>query len=131
MRKLNDEYISVREEYEKMQNDLSKDIIADTAKYSDAIKDLDILLTYLDVMVGLASASLAPSIAYVRPKLLPKGSSGKIDVKQVRHPCLELQDNFSYIANDVSFDSETGKFYFITGPNMGGKSTYIRSVALC
>ena len=40
---------------------------------------------------------------------------GKIDIKQVRHPCLELQENVSFIANDCSFDSENRKFYFITG----------------
>ncbi|CAG2181506.1 unnamed protein product, partial [Oppiella nova] len=113
LRKLNENYVSVREEYEKLQSDLAKDIIADTAKYSETIKDLEILLTYLDVMVGLATTCLLPSIPYIRPKLLPKGS-GKISLKQVRHPCLELQDNISYIPNDVSFDSETGKFFFIT-----------------
>ncbi|XP_054163870.1 DNA mismatch repair protein Msh2-like [Oppia nitens] len=130
MKKLNNDYIDVRCDYEKLQNDLANDIIADTAKYSETIKELEILLTYLDVMVGLANASLVRSIPYIRPKLLPKGS-GKIDVIGVRHPCLELQDNVSYIANDVSFDSKKHKFYFITGPNMGGKSTYIRSIALC
>ena len=103
-----------------------------SAKYADTFKELDNLLTYLDVMVSLANASLIPSTPYIRPKLLPKGlcayifesltecidttiGSGKIEVRQVRHPCLELQEDVSYIPNDCSFDSENRKFYFITG----------------
>ena len=43
------------------------------AKYADTFKDLDNLLTYVDVMVCLSTASLIPSTPYVRPKLLPEG----------------------------------------------------------
>lgn len=49
---------------------------------------------------------------------------------KVRHPCIEALPDSYYVPNDVVLDSEEHKFYLVTGPNMGGKSTYIRSAAV-
>jgi dsDNA-specific endonuclease/ATPase MutS2 len=53
-----------------------------------------------------------------------------LELHQVRHPLVELQESVSYIANDVAFAPSTSTLHLITGPNMGGKSTYIRSVGV-
>ena len=50
-------------------------------------------------------------------------------MKQVRHPCLEAQ-GIDFIPNDVTLDEDKHKFLLMTGPNMGGKSTYIRSIGI-
>ena len=47
-----------------------------------------------------------------------------------RHPCVEAQDGVDYIKNDCCMERGESWFQIITGPNMGGKSTYIRQVSL-
>jgi len=68
---------------------------------------------------------------YVKPKLVAAGE-GDIILKQARHPCLEMMDDNtnSFIPNDVSLIRGKSQLQIITGPNMGGKSTYIRTVGM-
>ncbi len=65
---------------------------------------------------------------YVRPKL---NSRGKIDIKDGRHPVVEkMIPNDMFIANDTLLDNGDHRVSVITGPNMAGKSTYMRQTAL-
>ena len=65
---------------------------------------------------------------YVRPQILPPG--GELVIKEGRHPVVErmLPDN-TFIANDTDMNMQDDRIAIITGPNMGGKSTYMRQVA--
>lgn len=74
-----------------------------TGSYSATLLNLSRTLAQLDVLTSfamLAASSLRP---YVRPNLHPQGT-GLLDLKQVRHPCVELQDSVSYIPNDAYFE---------------------------
>jgi DNA mismatch repair protein MSH2 len=90
------------------------------------------LVADLDVLISFATtAALAPA-EYTRPKLIPTatGDSGvgrRLILEGARHPCVELMDDVDFIPNNYSLQYGTSQFQIITGPNMGGKSTYIRA----
>lgn len=94
------------------------------------LKQLNSCIAKVDVFVSLANAAATAPIPYVRPKLLEEGSN-KIVIKKARHPCLEKQSSISFIPNDIEFVRNEKLLYVITGPNMGGKSTYMRTVGVC
>ncbi len=80
----------------------------------------------LDVFASLAL--VAERNNYVRPKI---NKSGKIDIKDGRHPVVEqMIPNGNFICNDTLLDDKKQRVSIITGPNMAGKSTYMRQVAL-
>lgn len=83
-------------------------------------------MAVLDVLVSLAEAAYNNN--YVRPVM---DKSGIIDARAVRHPVVEkyLADS-RFVPNDVKLNQEEARFAIITGPNMGGKSTYMRQTAL-
>ncbi len=86
---------------------------------ADAVADLDAIRSLADT---------AYRYGYVKPEILPPG--GPIDIRDGRHPVVEqmLPEN-SFIANDTLMDQEDERIAIITGPNMAGKSTYMRQVA--
>ncbi len=84
-------------------------------------------LAKLDVFQSLAE--LAAVRQYCRPQFQPAASSF-IRIKDLRHPVVEqILDQDRFVPNDLIMDDGTNLF-IITGPNMGGKSTYCRSVAI-
>lgn len=82
------------------------------------------LLSELDVYASLAEA--ARKNDYIRPQLTDDAS---IYIKQGRHPTVEFQSR-PFIPNDLYVDTADNQLILLTGPNMGGKSTYLRQTAL-
>ena len=64
------------------------------------------------------------------PACLPATAAGEICLRGCRHPCLEAQEGVDFIPNDCQMAAGKSWFHIITGPNMGGKSTFIRQVGL-
>jgi len=88
-------------------------------------QELAAALGRLDVLAGLAV--LAQERRYCRPEMT---TTRVLEVIDGRHPVLDQQLGAEFVANDVRF-GEDDSLLLITGPNMAGKSTYIRQVALC
>ena len=81
----------------------------------------------MDVIQSLAK--IAQENGYCRPEI---DDGDVIEIKEGRHPVIEKIIGLeNYIANDVYLDNATQQLMLITGPNMAGKSTYMRQVALC
>ena len=80
----------------------------------------------LDALGGLAET--ARLFGYVRPVV---DDSGRIEIEEGRHPVLDQRAGAErFVPNDTTLDRDGPRFAILTGPNMAGKSTYIRQVAL-
>ena len=84
------------------------------------------IIAYLDALLSLAD--VAERYQYVRPKLT---ADGPLRIVGGRHPVVErMMESGRFVENDTLLDSEENRIAVITGPNMAGKSTYMRQTAL-
>ena len=113
--------------YNRTQFSLVSEVVGVAASYTPVLESLAATIAHLDVIVSFAHASVHAPTAYVRPKMNARGTGDTI-LKEARHPCMECQDEISFITNDVELRRDSSRFLIITGPNMGGKSTYIRTI---
>ncbi|MEM6797374.1 MAG: DNA mismatch repair protein MutS, partial [Acidobacteriota bacterium] len=89
------------------------------------LRELASTLASLDAVAGFAE--LAARQRYCRPRMRELGAA--IAVREGRHPVVEMAGGDAFVPNDVELDEES-RLVVLTGPNMGGKSTYLRQVAL-
>ncbi|OAX37509.1 DNA mismatch repair protein, partial [Rhizopogon vinicolor AM-OR11-026] len=128
LKALSMDYQESSDEYQRTQNGLVKEVVSIASTYTPVLENLDLIIAQLDVILSFAHVSVNAPEPYVKPKVLEKGDS--LILRDARHPCLEVQDDISFIPNDVEMVKGEGEFQIITGPNMGGKSTYIRQVGV-
>lgn len=129
-KELCDDHIDLQNQYSAHQSGLVKQVIAVAAGYCPPLESLNVIIATLDVLVCYAHVSINAPIPYVQPEITELGKNGSLDIKEVRHPCLEVQEDLNFIPNDVEMIHKESEFLIITGPNMGGKSTYIRSIGI-
>ncbi|TBU61130.1 DNA mismatch repair protein [Dichomitus squalens] len=126
---LSTEHTEITEQYSRTQSGLVKEVVNIASTYTPVLEALNNVIAHLDVTVSLAHVAVNAPETYVKPEILARGS-GSLVLKEARHPCLEVQDDLSFIPNDVEMIKDESEFQIITGPNMGGKSTYIRQVGV-
>lgn len=102
-----------------------KDLLAEISTKYQSFRDCVQALATLDCLLSLAEISNQPG--YVKPEYT---DDARIDVAEGRHPMVEQLLLDTYVPNDVSLSPDGTRALLITGPNMGGKSSFVRQVAL-
>ncbi|XP_059057224.1 DNA mismatch repair protein Msh2 [Achroia grisella] len=122
---ISEEYSQAKSIYEKEQDKVVSEIVAIAAGYSECLFCLSHILSRLDVLVAYSIAASTAPFPYCRPIITE--SIDELELRDVRHPCLEVQEGVSYIPNDVVFKRGTNIMHIVTGANMGGKSSWMRA----
>ncbi|KAI1081006.1 DNA mismatch repair protein msh-2 [Whalleya microplaca] len=123
------EFDQLSQTYNRTQSSLVNEVVGVAASYCPVLEQLAAVLAHLDVVVSLAHCAVHAPTSYVRPTIRPRGEGSAV-LREARHPCMEMQDDVHFITNDVELRRGASSFLIITGPNMGGKSTYIRQIGV-
>ena len=116
--------LGARERAQELEVRLYEELLEKLSRWLAVWQDLAAAVAETDVLVNLAARSL--ELGYARPELTDRAG---IRLKAARHPVVERALDSEFIANDLVMDDDT-RMLIVTGPNMGGKSTYMRQVAL-
>ncbi|KAJ5628189.1 hypothetical protein N7490_010417 [Penicillium lividum] len=100
-------------------------LLAEISAQYQTFRDCVQSLATLDCLLSLATIAQQPG--YVKPEYT---NHPCLHVEQGRHPMVERLLSDTYVPNDTSLDTDATRALLVTGPNMGGKSSYVRQVAL-
>jgi DNA mismatch repair protein MutS len=118
--------LNSQELMERLENALVARVREQVAAYYPSLKATSAGLAALDVLAGLAE--VAESQRFVRPTV---DAGFDISIREGRHPVVEASvGRGAFVPNDCAIDPAADQIILLTGPNMAGKSTYMRQVAL-
>ena len=109
----------------ELEIELFEQLRARVAAEAARIQETARALAALDALAGLAETAALSN--YVKP-LVHDGD--ELTITDGRHPVVERRSNGAFVSNDVTLDGGQNQLVILTGPNMGGKSTYLRQTAL-
>ena len=126
LKELEDMILGAEDKLAALEYDLYCEVRNSIGEQVVRIQETAKAIAHLDVLASLAC--VAQSNDYVRPSINTKGV---IDIQGGRHPVVEkMNNNQMFIDNDTYLDNKNHRISIITGPNMAGKSTYMRQSAL-
>ena len=126
LRQLEDRITGATQKVKNLELSLFNEISLQVAQASQRIQSMAQQIAVLDVLAGLAEA--ASVNRYVQPQV---EEGGVIAITEGRHPIIErLSASGGFVPNNTLLNLDTHRLLLITGPNMAGKSTYLRQVAL-
>ncbi len=118
--------LNAEERIIELERSIFEDILSSISGHLDSIQDTAESIASLDVILSLAQ--VAEERRYVKPEV---DDSDILEIIEGRHPVVEtMPSGERFVPNDTYMDCEDNQILIITGPNMAGKSTYIRQVAL-
>ncbi len=124
LKQLEDKVLSAKSKALALEKSLYQSLVESLQQEVKAIQITASHLAQLDVLQSFAEAAIRNQ--YVRPEFVEQPL---IELTQARHPVVEAHQDAPFIANNVSLNAQH-KTAIITGPNMGGKSTYMRMTAV-
>jgi len=126
LKELEDSILGAEDRLNTLEYEFFKTVRDTIASQVDRIQITAKAIANLDALISLAV--VAEKNHYIRPII---DNRGIIDIKEGRHPVVEqMIDDNQFISNDCYLDIDSNTIAIITGPNMAGKSTYMRQVAL-
>jgi DNA mismatch repair protein MutS len=126
LKNMEEKILGAEEKLVSLEYELFTKLRDEISSHIDRMKKSARLLSELDCLSSLASISLENN--YCKPKII---NNGIIDIKEGRHPVVENMLSYgTFVANDTKLNTKEEQLMLITGPNMAGKSTYMRQVAL-
>lgn len=126
LKEYEDRVLSAEEKAHDLEYELFVKLREMVEKASSALRTTAEALAELDAITGLASVAVRRG--YCRPQLVEQPT---LEIHEGRHPVLDaIMPHGTFIPNDTKSQLERNRLLLITGPNMAGKSTYIRQVAL-
>ena len=125
LRELENKILNAEEKLAEIEYSLFQDIRKYASNRAENLRRLAKLIAEIDTIAAFANISIKNN--YSRPKIV---ENGIINIKEGRHPVVENKSKNAFVANDFYLDNDENRFLIITGPNMSGKSTYLRSSAL-
>ncbi|MCX6745499.1 MAG: DNA mismatch repair protein MutS, partial [Candidatus Parcubacteria bacterium] len=117
--------LGAEEKIIELEQKLFWEIRNEVAKYFEAIQNTAQIIAQLDVLLNFANIALLNN--YHKPEL---NEGEAIEIKNGRHPVIEKLNTESYVPNDGLFNHTDHQLILLTGPNMSGKSSYLRQTAL-
>lgn len=125
LKEMESKVLSAQERSTSLEEELFLKIRVEVAGRAREIQERSAASGELDVFITLAV--VAAESEFSRPKL---NNAGEISMRGCRHPILDRAMRGSFVPNDVHLDGKGNRFLILTGPNMAGKSTYMRQIAL-
>jgi DNA mismatch repair protein MutS len=127
LKEMEEKILTAEEKMNSMEYEIFQEIREQVADEIDKIQSNSNLIAFLDCICSFSS--VATDHEYVRPKISDKTD---LYLKKSRHPVVEkfMQPGEEFVPNDVSLNTDEEQIWIITGPNMAGKSTFLRQVGL-
>jgi DNA mismatch repair protein MutS len=125
LKEMEDTILNAEDKLCQLEYGIFLEIRAQLANAVPRIQQTAGAVAMLDVLQSFAA--VAYEFSYTRPQI---NNNGKIYLKDGRHPVIEKIMKQSFVPNDVTLDMKENNLLLITGPNMAGKSTYMRQVGL-
>lgn len=125
LKEYEDRILNAKTKIESLEYYLFQEFVEKIKEQKEALSDLARQLSFLDVMTSFAQLAIQKS--YVRPEVVEEDI---LEIRGGRHPIVEnLIPKGTYVKNDLYFD-KSERMMVLTGPNMSGKSTYMKQIAL-